>query len=293
MLSLIICARANDIPLSLKENIAATIGADYEIVVIDNSDNNHSIFSAYNQGAQKSKYPYLCFMHDDIAFHTQNWGTKVVNYFADEATGAIGIAGTPYFPMMPGAWWSGKARNQITVDDQDGVITPTVLYYPHEADKNECVVLDGIWLCIRKSLFEKIKFDDVHFSGFHFYDIDISLQIHKLGFKLYCVFDVWIQHFSGGNMDETWLKNALLIQKKWQRQLPASCLKFTYLQTCKFEFRALNDYLTVLIVNKVPKKDIYKIIAKQLLRFRKAYFYYQTPFYIYKYLNKIAGYGKS
>jgi len=292
MLSLIICARSNDIPVSLKQNIANTVGAEYEIIVIDNSDNHHSIFSAYNLGVEKSKYPYLCFMHDDIAFHTQNWGAKVVKHFTDDSTGAVGIAGSPYFPAMPGAWWSSKVRNEITVTDKDGDITPSIHYYPAAADKNECVVLDGVWLCIRRALFEKIKFDDTIFSGFHFYDIDICLQVNQLGYKLYCVFDVWIQHLSVGNTDKTWLKNALLVQKKWRQKLPASCMKFSYLQVCKFELRALNEYLDVMLRNNVPKNDIYKLAATQLAGFGKCYFYYQTPFYIHKYFTKIANYGK-
>jgi GT2 family glycosyltransferase len=292
MLSLIICARASDIPPSLKENVAKTIGVEYEIVVIDNSENRYSIFSAYNLGAQKSKYPYLCFMHDDVAFHTPNWGAKVVAHFIDENTGAIGIAGSPYFPGMPGAWWSSKARNEVTVSNNDGVITPHINYYPHKADKNECVVLDGVWICIRRALFEKIKFDDALFNGFHFYDIDICLQIHQLGNKLYCVFDIWIQHFSIGNPNRNWLDNALLLQKKWRRKLPARCINFSYLQICKFELRALNEYLDALLRDGIAKKDVYKIAAKQLARFWRTYFYYQTPFYIHKYFTKIANYGK-
>jgi hypothetical protein len=50
MISIVICARANDINEALKENIQNTIGVPYELIVIDNGKNEYSIFSAYNKG---------------------------------------------------------------------------------------------------------------------------------------------------------------------------------------------------------------------------------------------------
>ena len=77
MLSLIICSRTPRISEELEKNIAETIGCEYELVVIDNSKNKYSIFSAYNEGVRRSKGDVLCFMHDDILYKTNGWGTKV------------------------------------------------------------------------------------------------------------------------------------------------------------------------------------------------------------------------
>ena len=60
MISIIICSRTPDISRELKQNIATKIGCDYELVVIDNSSNGHSIFSAYNEGVEKAKGELLC-----------------------------------------------------------------------------------------------------------------------------------------------------------------------------------------------------------------------------------------
>ena len=66
MISLIICSRTADISDELKQNIATTIGCEYELCVIDNSRNEYSIFTAYNEGVRRAKGDILCFMHDDI-----------------------------------------------------------------------------------------------------------------------------------------------------------------------------------------------------------------------------------
>ena len=47
MLSLIICSRTPKISNALEKNIAETIGCEYELVVIDNSQNKYSIFSSF------------------------------------------------------------------------------------------------------------------------------------------------------------------------------------------------------------------------------------------------------
>jgi hypothetical protein len=55
MISCVICSRQPVISAKLKENIASTVGCEYELVVIDNSTNEYSIFSAYNEGVRCAK----------------------------------------------------------------------------------------------------------------------------------------------------------------------------------------------------------------------------------------------
>ena len=62
MISIIICSRKANVPKELKENIASTIGCEYELCVIDNSRNEYNIFSAYNEGIRRAKGDILCFM---------------------------------------------------------------------------------------------------------------------------------------------------------------------------------------------------------------------------------------
>ena len=71
MISIIICSRTQAISKDLSENVQNTVGCDHELVIIDNSENQYSIFEAYNLGIKQSKGEYLCFAHDDILFHTK------------------------------------------------------------------------------------------------------------------------------------------------------------------------------------------------------------------------------
>ena len=107
MISCIICSRQLDISAELKENIASTIGCEYELVVIDNSKNEYSIFSAYNEGVRRANGNVLCFMHEDILYHTQGWGNKITELLDDESIGIIGFGGSHLAPKAP-IYWSNS-----------------------------------------------------------------------------------------------------------------------------------------------------------------------------------------
>jgi glycosyltransferase involved in cell wall biosynthesis len=160
MISIIICSRNPDISDELKQNIAKTIGVEYELIVIDNSKNKYTIFSAYNEGVRRAQYPYLCFMHDDILYHTDNWGTKVIEHFKDEKIGLIGVIGGHYMPKCPASWWSAESRSGQIIQ---GFINEkneyeTELYKYTNNKKNDCEIIevasiDGLWFCIPKQSF--------------------------------------------------------------------------------------------------------------------------------------------
>lgn len=270
---------------ALEKNIADTIGVTYEIICIDNSLNRLSIFEAYNIGVAKSIFPLLCFMHDDIEYHSTDWGKLVINHFDDIKTGAIGIAGSPYLPKMPGSWWGGKMVNinykkDITAAGSD---MHSNKFPPTSSNKNKVITLDGVWFCIRKSLFEQIRFDSDLFKGFHFYDVDITAQVYKAGFDLYCVFDIAIRHFSAGQVNENWLSNALLFNKKWRSLLPVSSLKLGFNQKCEAELQTLNELTMIMIVNHVEPKKAYRFAIKELFRYLKVFFYYKTYVHLVRY----------
>jgi len=77
MISIIVCSKDKTLLEGLNGNVEKTIGCEFEILGIDNKIGN-SICYVYNEGVKKAKYPYLCFVHEDVRFLTENWGRKVV-----------------------------------------------------------------------------------------------------------------------------------------------------------------------------------------------------------------------
>ena len=277
MISIIICSRTPSISSELIENINKTIGIQYELICVDNSTNTYSIFSAYNEGVKRSHFDILCFMHDDISFQSNNWGQNVLNRFSALKLGAIGVAGSPYYAILPGAWWSGGYICQSVFGEQE------LAYQVKKDNALPVVVLDGLWFCVRKSLFNMIRFDDTTFNGFHYYDIDISLQIHQQGYDILNVYDIAIKH-SSGKLDEIWLKNAILLQEKWQKSLPLSITKISYLKEVTIEYAVLEEYIHSMKKNGARQFDIIQFSFKQLANYRLKRFKLSFPF-IFAYLS--------
>jgi GT2 family glycosyltransferase len=287
MISIIICSRTNTIKKELKENIEATIGVPYEIILIDNSANKYSICAAYNLGVEQSKYSALCFMHDDIVYHSENWGQRVSDHFADEKTGAIGIAGSPYYPFMPGPWWGSGIIYEYILQSTESNTKPALKNNSGNLKNREVVVFDGAWFCIKKNLFDHIKFDEDNYKGFHLYDADICLQLHEKKFKMYCIADVLIHHSSMGQLNNDWIKGDLSLQKKWANKLPARCIDIKYNQLCRLEYKTLNAFIWVCAANNYTNSKIYAIALKYLLIFKRGYLFYKTPGYLIKFLFKL------
>ena len=228
MISIIICSRKTDTPDELKQNIAETIGCEYELVVFDNSANNYSIFQAYNEGVRRAKGNLLCFMHEDVLFRTKDWGRIVESHFAsNEQIGLVGFAGTHFLPDTPMYWYSSPFISQRNLNNDQGVVEE----HFHEdwfGETNivEVVAVDGFCFFAKKNLFDRISFDEETYKGFHLYDMDTCMQVIQSGYKVCVCRDVLAEHTWSESKQfskqgaELFTKNLEFFTKKWQRSLP-------------------------------------------------------------------------
>jgi hypothetical protein len=110
-------------------------------------------------GIQKSRFEFLCFIHDDIFIHTKNWGNVIEDIFvADHKIGLIGVAGSKIKSKMPSPWWNCPESQRII---------NVIQHYNHKDKENiisgfdgnsniEVSVIDGVFMAARKK--EMIKF---------------------------------------------------------------------------------------------------------------------------------------
>ncbi|MDR2057526.1 MAG: glycosyltransferase family protein [Dysgonamonadaceae bacterium] len=251
MVSIIICAKQGNISESLKSNIKDTIGIPYELVIIDNSKNEYSIFKAYNEGVKKASYDLLCFMHEDIWYHSQDWGKRIVAHLSLSKVGLIGLAGAYYLLSLPSTWF--KAKPYVK-----NLIQTSYKHYSIMEDK-DVICVDGFWFCSRKDVFRQVAFDEKIFHGFHFYDLDISMQIHEKGYSIRVISDITVEHFSGGSLNRQWLDSAYIFYYKWEKQLPAS-LDVSPKKKLLVNTKAFRDLLYVHKENNCPvTKETWRI----------------------------------
>ncbi len=271
MISIIICSRKADIPQEFKDNIAATIGCEYELRVIDNSHNEYNIFSAYNEGVRRSKGDILCFMHEDIVFHSENWGKILYDHFTKSPqTGAFGIAGGHYLPNRPCYWFEPRivSINYIQGWIEEGLHREhKVLNQKYRSERTLVAAIDGVFMAMPKHLFtdELVRWDDQTFNGFHFYDADMCMQIHQAGYEVEVIWDILLEHTSNGNYNPAFIKTRRLWYEKWKNNLPVvKGIEMTAedYETCKLIMDVTDDSYSY---NAILQSKAYRL-GKMLLK---------------------------
>ena len=224
MISVIICSRNSDISVELKQNIAETIGCGYELVVIDNSGNDYSIFQAYNEGVNRAKGELLCFCHDDVVFHTKGWGGIIVSIFAiHNDFGGIGVLGGHLLPKQDSYYLLSSGI--ILQLQKDGTIEKELRNDNFDKEGlDEVAALDGLFMVIPRRLFvEKDLLFDESYGGFHMYDLDICMQIRDAGCKLVVTDKILVEHRTNitGVLEGGAFKRELhKFYKKWGKSFP-------------------------------------------------------------------------
>ena len=260
MISIVICSRGSDVPKVLKDNIAETIGVYYELVIIDNTQNKFSIFQAYNEGVKLAKYPYLCFIHEDILFRSENWGKKAISHLADTQVGVLGVAGSHYIARLPGAHWSTHINSGNILHNTEGETKREFFKYSgNNLASCKAIIIDGLWMCFSKEVFEKVRFDNITFSGFHCYDSDICLQILKENYEVRIVFDIDIEHFSLGSRNKMWLENLFILFNKWKYNLPLAVIEIPASKISEANYFNAREIIEQLKINNLGYFYILKV----------------------------------
>lgn len=222
MISIIVSSYKAEQFNQFSKSVAQTIGVEYEMIKIHNPG-LMGICEAYNKGVAQAKYDVLCFCHEDIIFHTKGWGSDLMEIFnAQPNCGLIGIAGTRGYAKNPGPWWEqGVKENRVRHIQQSSGNHTSILYSngwdgEQQTQKN-VVAIDGCFMCLRKST--NILFDE-NFTGYHAYDITLSLDVFLAGWNVVVTNKFLIEHLSNGCRNKNWYEMMDIFYEKYKSKLP-------------------------------------------------------------------------
>lgn len=211
MISVVVCSINEFLFNRFSASLAKTIGVNYEIIRIENQKDKLSIARAYNKGASQASYNFLVFVHEDVVFHSDDWGWQLLSRFESLSNpGVLGIAGSNYLPISPSYWWIPDASRRFCnyLDNHEsGKIGEGKSRFSGHTDPVKVYLLDGMFLAIKKEVFEKINFNE-SLEGYHGYDTSICLR-SAIEFQNYFIPDILIEHFSPGKPDAIWLFNTV------------------------------------------------------------------------------------
>lgn len=264
MISIIICSKNEKLRVQVEKNIADTIGVEYELIIIDNTINPKGICAVYNIGATQTKHNILCFVHEDVLFTTNNWGSIILNHI-NEGADVIGIAGARYKSKTLSGWFTSNKNfdcGNFTHVDENGKLHKTIFRPPDTLYSTEKVCcIDGVFMIVRKKVWEQIHFNEDVFKGFHVYDIDFSLRAAQR-YNVIVTYLVDIIHLSCGNYGESWVKDTFLFHDYYKNNLPQAVRGVDVSLYEKKEWKIERFWLGRLKKSKLPKECKQKWIKR-------------------------------
>ena len=245
MISIIICSLNETLCKQCTENIAATIGVEHEVLAIDNRIKNAPICEVYNEAAKRARYDILCFLHEDILFHTADWGKSITGALSDDTIGIVGICGGTYKAKVSSAWIDiphSYRRANMKSKDKNGNLIDYVIKSDATKNISDTVTLDGLCLMMRKNVWQEFKFDEKNIRGFHYYDLDISIRVLEK-YRLVVCHDIFIEHLSAGNFGTAWIDETFLFHEKFRDRLPLSVTAINAAEKSSLESFAMKRFL--------------------------------------------------
>ena len=209
---------------------SATAGKDTETLLWKTSENSSVIFKQNNKDSLQKVYnkaidfaiqeniQNLVLVHDDVILENFT-EDKLKELF--KKYDVVGCAGSKEVNLRPPALWhlmgggfgSSNLHGAVAHLDSKGKKRMT----PFGSYPNRVVIIDGVFMAIKRKVFQKIRFDESCPSKWHFYDLDYSMQCHKEGFKV-GVGDIIVTHNSPGleSFNEEFNKGQEWFLNKWK-----------------------------------------------------------------------------
>jgi GT2 family glycosyltransferase/glycosyltransferase involved in cell wall biosynthesis len=177
-------------------------GAIDQLVLLDR---NLGYAGGNNEGVRRANGEYYVFVNSDVIV-SPNWLGNLIGDFSDRDVGAVGPVsqkvGSSTFPQRV------QYQNQKS------------------GTKFDLKRASGFCLAVSKECFEKVgPWDEAFYPG-NFDDDDMSVRIHRAGFRIICDGDVFVQHRMmstfkanpGLALDRTFWENKKKFEAKWPNE---------------------------------------------------------------------------
>jgi GT2 family glycosyltransferase len=149
------------------------------------NDANVGLIRALNQGARLGRGETLCFLHNDVEMREPSWLARL--HAALEAPRGIGLAGLYGARKLRR---DGRYAGRSIVHCLAGSATL-------KTDMAEVAAVDGVCLCLRRSLLDAVGGFDESYGFLHGYDRDLSFAVRESGWRCAVVNAPFI-HRGGG-----------------------------------------------------------------------------------------------
>ncbi len=137
-----------------------------------------SMAAGYNEAMRRSDARYKVYLHQDTLLVNKEFPRDMLNIFADESIGLIGVIGCRSLPAS-GVWWDGlRCYGRVLHACEAESIVDTEMKEP-EGDYIEVEAADGLLLAAQYD----VPWREDLFTGWHLYDASASKEFSRRGWK--------------------------------------------------------------------------------------------------------------
>ena len=235
--SIIICSVDRQLFAQVCATYRAVFAAvPHEIIGIHDA---RSLCEGYNRGIARASGDLLVFSHDDIEIAAPDFAARLLGHLTRHDL--VGVAGTTR--LIGGSWtyagWPhlhGQVGSRIA---RPGSLMVTVYGAPSTAAV-EVQAIDGVFLAVRREVFERTGFDEQTFDGWHLYDLDFTFSAHLAGFRAAVCQDVCLVHNSLGDYRADWQQYVQRFEDKHRSRLQSG--KFLAQPRCAVEVASAAEW---------------------------------------------------
>jgi len=167
-----------------------------------------SLAEGYNRAAARASGDVLVFSHDDIELETRDFASRMLAHL-DRYDG-IGVAGAS---RVVGPRWGQAGQRfvhghvlHVPPPGRAGVLLMAAGFQAPVCE--DIRVLDGVFIAVRRHVWETQRFDADTYDGFHLYDLDFTWRASGAGARLAVPSDLLLLHRSTGRYDAAWRRYA-------------------------------------------------------------------------------------
>jgi GT2 family glycosyltransferase len=204
MISVVICSIDQAKLTAALQTYARLLGGQpYEIIHVPDA---RGLAEGYNRGLARSRGELIIFSHDDVEFHCQGFLGRLVGHMGH--CDLLGIAGTDR--ASSGAWLSSGPPHvfgQIIHSRADPGGFRVLLYNAPARRVLNIQSLDGVFLCCKREVAQKIGFDQQTFQRYHMYDSDFSFRAYLAGCRLAVACDLDAVHAALSQYDYSFMED--------------------------------------------------------------------------------------
>ena len=196
MISVICCFNRYDAFCTMRESLY-TQNIKTEVIGVDNSKGRFpSAAAALNWGAEQANGDILVFLHQDIVFLREDSLARLVG-------GVQQVSGD----AVAGIFGAGEAEQNTKI-----------------GDFSLCDTLDECCIAMRRTTWQRLKFNEDICDGWHLYVVEFCLRARSIK-AVVCSNNCDIQHLSNGTVNEEYMKTfkKLLIEYKDQKWIRTTC----------------------------------------------------------------------